>query len=64
MKQGYKTIIVGAGPAGLIAGRYLRDALILEKKKELGRPVQCGEGIFAERAYKALKVLPNLAKIS
>jgi len=32
----YETIIIGAGPAGLIAGRYLKDALILDKKKEIG----------------------------
>jgi digeranylgeranylglycerophospholipid reductase len=41
----YQTIIIGAGPAGLIAGRYLDNALILDKKKEIGKPVQCGEGI-------------------
>ncbi|MCK5466273.1 NAD(P)/FAD-dependent oxidoreductase [Candidatus Parcubacteria bacterium] len=41
----YQTIIIGAGPAGLIAGRHLKDALILDKKKEIGKPVQCGEGI-------------------
>ena len=38
----YKTIIIGAGPAGLIAGKTLKDDfLILEKKKEIGKPVQC-----------------------
>ena len=45
MGRSYETIIIGAGPAGLIAGRHLRDALILDKKKEIGKPVQCGEGI-------------------
>ncbi len=45
MEKKYQTIIIGAGPAGLIAGRYLDDALILDKKKEIGKPVQCGEGI-------------------
>jgi len=33
MKKVYQTIIIGAGPAGLIAGQYLEDALILDKKK-------------------------------
>ena len=43
-----KTIIIGAGPAGLTAGKYLEDALILDKKKEIGKPVQCAEGISKE----------------
>jgi len=33
----YQTIIIGAGPAGLIAGQHLEDVLILEQKKEIGR---------------------------
>ena len=46
MKE-YETIIVGAGPAGLVAGRNLTDFLILEKKREIGKSVRCGEGISA-----------------
>lgn len=45
MNYKYQTIIIGAGPAGLTAGKYLEDALILEKEKEIGRPVQCAEGL-------------------
>ena len=45
--QEYQTIIIGAGPAGLIAGRNLNDFLILDKKSQIGEPVQCGEGISA-----------------
>ncbi|MFQ6049665.1 MAG: NAD(P)/FAD-dependent oxidoreductase [Candidatus Paceibacterales bacterium] len=45
MEKIFETIIVGAGPAGLTVGRYLEDALILEKEKEIGRPVQCAEGL-------------------
>jgi digeranylgeranylglycerophospholipid reductase len=41
----FKAIIIGAGPAGLIAGKYLDNSLILDKKKEIGKPVQCGEGL-------------------
>jgi digeranylgeranylglycerophospholipid reductase len=40
-----KTIIIGAGPAGLTAGKYLKDALILDQKQEIGRPVQCAEAL-------------------
>ena len=40
-----KTIIVGAGPAGLMAARHLEDFLVLEKEKEIGKPVQCAEAI-------------------
>jgi len=42
-------IIVGAGPSGGIAARQLAaagfDTLILEKKKVVGEPVQCAEGV-------------------
>ena len=52
MEKIFQTIIIGAGPGGLTAGRYLKDALILEQKAEIGRPVQCAEGLvrkFLER---------------
>jgi len=45
MEKTFETIIVGAGPGGLMAGRYLKEALILEQKAEIGKPVQCGEGL-------------------
>ena len=59
----YKTIIIGAGPAGLIAGKYLKDALILDQKKEIGRPVQCGEGL-SYQALKIQKIKPDSSWIS
>lgn len=58
-----KTIIVGAGPAGLTAGRHLKDCLILDKKQEIGRPVQCGEGINKE-ALERQGIEPDPAWIS
>lgn len=46
MTEIYNTIIIGAGIAGLNAGRFLKEStLILDKKKEIGLPVQCGEGV-------------------
>lgn len=58
-----KTIIVGAGPAGLMAGKYLKDCLILDQKKEIGRPVQCAEAINKTFLDKE-GILPNPSWIS
>lgn len=48
----YQTIIIGAGPAGLMAGKHLENSLILDKKREIGEPVQCGEGISRKSLIK------------
>lgn len=40
-------LVVGGGPAGSNAARYAAkgaDVIIIEKKKEIGGPVQCAEG--------------------
>lgn len=59
----FQTIIIGAGPAGLIAGKYLKDALILEAKKEIGKPVRCGEGISVN-ALRFQNIVPDPKWIS
>ncbi len=45
----YDAIVVGAGPAGGMAARVLSASgfrtLVLEKKKVVGEPVQCAEGV-------------------
>lgn len=46
----YDTIIIGAGPAGLMCARTLKEKgvdnfLVIEAKKEIGKPLRCGEGI-------------------
>lgn len=58
-----KTIIVGAGPAGLAAAKLLPDALVLEKNGEIGRPVQCAEGMSKE-GLEAEGITPDPAWIS
>lgn len=57
MKE-YQTIIIGAGPAGLMAGKDLKDSLILDKKKEIGEPVQCGEGL-SQKSLEKQGIEPN-----
>lgn len=48
----YDVIVVGAGPAGSTAAKFAAengaDVLMLDKRNELGIPVQCGEALTEE----------------
>jgi digeranylgeranylglycerophospholipid reductase len=54
-------IVVGAGPAGSSAARYAAsqglDVLLLDKRKEIGKPVQCGE--FVASKEEVLSMFPH-----
>ncbi len=49
MKNEYDIIVVGAGPAGSMAARFAVEqgvsVLMLEKDRDVGYPVRCGEAI-------------------
>jgi len=49
MKREYDIIVVGAGPAGSMAARFAAElgvsVLMLEKDRDVGYPVRCGEAI-------------------
>ena len=52
MKDSYDVIVVGGGPAGSTAARYAAmdgaKVLVLEKDREIGVPVRCGEAVDHE----------------
>ena len=58
----YDVVVVGAGPAGSMAARAAARAgakvLLLDKRRELGVPVQCGEAL-AEEPLSDLGIKPD-----
>lgn len=62
MKDKYDIGIVGAGPAGSLTAKFAAengaDVLMLDKRKELGVPVQCGEAL-SEEALIDLDIDPD-----
>ncbi len=61
-KEEYDVVVVGAGPAGSMAARAAArtgaKVLLLDKRRELGVPVQCGEAL-AEEPLRDLGIKPN-----
>lgn len=60
--KNYDVIIVGAGPAGstaaYAAAKGGASVLMVDRRRELGVPVQCGEAL-AEDVLKELKIKPQ-----
>lgn len=59
----YDVIIVGAGPAGSTMSRILaqegKDVLVVDKRKDIGSPVRCGEGLGQREIIKEGLDLPK-----
>ncbi len=64
MKNEYDVVVVGAGPAGSTAAysaaKMGASVLVLDRRRELGIPVQCGEAL-AEDVLKELGIKPDPA---
>jgi len=62
-KKDYDIIIVGAGPAGSTLARYAAQGglsvLVLDKRKSVGNPVRCGEGLGAREVVAQGLELPR-----
>ena len=62
MENEYDVIVVGAGPAGSTAAYSAAAAgasvLVIDRRRELGVPVQCGEAL-AEDVLKELRIEPD-----
>src|SRR5207245_11494257 len=58
MPSPYDVIVVGSGPAGATAARYAArrglKVLLVDKRKEIGVPVQCGEYVAHDDEVRAI----------
>jgi digeranylgeranylglycerophospholipid reductase len=59
----YDVIVIGGGPAGStfarIAAQGGMDVLVIDKRKEIGYPVRCGEGLGAREVIREGLDLPK-----
>ena len=63
MKEKYDIVVVGAGPAGSTAARYAAaggaSVLVLEKDRDVGYPVRCGEAVSHEGVVQFIEPDPR-----
>ena len=63
MKKFYDIVVVGAGPAGSTAARFAANegvsVLMLEKDRDVGYPVRCGEAVSMTGLEEFVKPDPN-----
>lgn len=61
-KKNYDVVVVGAGPAGSVAAKYAAlggaDVLFVDRKREIGTPVQCAG--FTPNAKEIENLIPGL----
>ncbi|MBE0644497.1 MAG: NAD(P)/FAD-dependent oxidoreductase [Bacteroidetes bacterium] len=63
MKERYDVVVVGAGPAGSTCARFAAargaSVLVLEKDRDVGMPVRCGEAVSNRSLEKIVDIDPR-----
>jgi digeranylgeranylglycerophospholipid reductase len=63
MKYDHDVIVIGGGPAGSTFARYCAgagmDVLVVDKRREIGVPVRCGEGLGTREVLAQNLELPK-----
>ncbi len=63
MKDRYDVIVVGAGPAGSITAMYAArggcSVLLMEKDRDIGMPVRCGEAVGRDGLNGVIEIRPR-----
>lgn len=62
--EAFDVVVVGAGPAGSLAARFSAEGgattLLVDRRPELGHPVQCGEFLPSNRELLSIFPFPGL----
>lgn len=63
MEDSYDVVVIGAGPAGSTAARFAAEAgasvLMMEKDRDVGYPVRCGEAVSHEGVVQFIEPDPK-----
>lgn len=64
--ESYDVVVVGAGPAGSVAARFAAEGgartLLVDRRSELGEPVQCGEYVPAPQELATIFPFPDVIR--